>query len=44
MDPILWEKSMPKIEGLDGKIIITSTPTGNNYFKELWDKNKKDSK
>jgi hypothetical protein len=43
MDPILWENAMPKIEGLKGKIIITSTPAGNNYFKELWDKSKKDS-
>lgn len=44
IDPTLYEKALPKIEGLEGKVIITSTPLGNNHFKELWDKSKKDSK
>jgi hypothetical protein len=45
IDPILYEKAFPKInEGFDGKVIITSTPLGNNHFKELWEKSKKDPK
>jgi hypothetical protein len=44
IDPTLYEKTLPKIEGFEGKVIITSTPIGNNHFKELWDKSKKDSK
>jgi hypothetical protein len=43
IDPILYEKALPKIEGSEGKAIITSTPLGNNHFKELWEKSKKDS-
>lgn len=42
IDPLLYEKAFPKIEGFEGKVIITSTPLGNNQFKELWEKSKKD--
>ena len=44
IDPTLYEKALPKIEGLEGKVIITSTPLGNNHFKELCHKSKTDSK
>jgi hypothetical protein len=44
LDSELYKKALPKIEGFEGKVIITSTPLGNNHFKELWEKSKKDPK
>ena len=45
IDPETYEKAFHKIsEGFEGKVIITSTPLGNNHFKELWKKSKKDPK
>ncbi len=45
INPEAYEKVFPKIEeDFEGKVIITSTPTGDNYFKQLWDGIKKDSK
>jgi hypothetical protein len=44
IDPATYEKAFPKIEGFGGKVIITSAPEGNNHFKELWEKSKKDPK
>jgi hypothetical protein len=45
INPELYDDALPKIkEGFEGKVIITSTPLGNNYFFDLWEKSKKDSK
>ena len=45
IDPELYERVFPKIkEGFEGKVIITSTPSGDSHFKKLWDDDKKDSK
>ena len=40
----IWDAARPsllKVEGLEGKIIITSTPGGSNYFHDLYIKSQK---
>lgn len=38
----LWESAMPKLKNseMSGKVIITSTPVGNNFFFDLFLKGK----
>ena len=39
----LWDACMPKIQGVQSKVIITSTPMGSayNHFKEIYDEEQK---
>lgn len=32
----IWDLTKPKIEGINGKVIITSTPTCSNQFYDMW--------
>lgn len=33
----MWDKALPKLEGIKGKIIITGTPLGSQYYKEVYE-------
>lgn len=37
----LWDAAMPHLSKVKGKIIITSTPGGSNYFYDLYIKSQK---
>jgi hypothetical protein len=37
----IWDAARPVLSNADKKIIITSTPTGGNFFYDLYIKSKK---